>query len=145
MATKLRPISPEDRLSLVEHLDELRKRLIVCVVVFAGWVGYCVMILAAAQGLTRSLMQAMFGVDAFAHWEPSEVFVIAGEDVTDALLATVLGFMGLFLWLGAIGFLLVMLTRAGALLVLVAVSSRRDARHRGTQPLTPERATPSMM
>ena len=82
------------------------------VVVFAGWVGYCVMILAAAQGLTRSLMQAMFGVEQFAHWEPSAVFGITGEDVTDALLATVLGFMGLFLWLGGIGFLLVMLTRA---------------------------------
>lgn len=89
-------------------------------VVFAGWVGYCVMILAAAQGLTRSLMQAMFGVDSFAHWEPSEIFLIAGEDVTDALLATVLGFMGLLLWLGGIGFFLVMLARAGALLVLVA-------------------------
>jgi type IV secretion system protein TrbL len=90
------------------------------VVVFAGWVGYCAMILAAAQGLTRSLMRAMFGVELFAHWEPSEVFLIATEDVTDTLLATVLGFMGMFLWLAAIGFLLVMLTRAGALLVLVA-------------------------
>lgn len=90
------------------------------VVVFAGWIGYCVTILAAAQGLTRSLMRAMFGVELFAHWEPSEVFLISTEDVTDVLLATVLGFMGLFLWLAAIGFLLVMLTRAGALLVLVA-------------------------
>ena len=38
--------------------------------------------------------------------------VIATEDVTDTVLATVLGFMGMFLWLAAIGFLLVMLTRA---------------------------------
>lgn len=90
------------------------------IVVFAGWVGYCVMILAAASGLTRSLMQAMFGVELFAHWEPSGVGFIATEDVTDALLATVLGFMGMVLWLAAMGFLLVMLTRAGALLVLVA-------------------------
>ncbi len=90
------------------------------VVVLAAWVGYCVMILAAAQGLTRSLMRAMFGVELFSHWEPSQVFFIAPEDVTDTLLATVLGFMGLFLWLAAIGFLLVMLARAGALLVLVA-------------------------
>jgi hypothetical protein len=89
-------------------------------VIFAGWIGYCVMILAAAQGLTRSLMQAMFGVELFAHWEPSEIFIIATEDITDTVLATVLGFMGMFLWLAAIGFLLVMLTRAGALLVLVA-------------------------
>ncbi|SOC51179.1 hypothetical protein [Ornithinimicrobium cerasi] len=90
------------------------------VVVFAGWVGYAVMVLAAAQGLTRSLLQAMFGVDAFAHWEPSGSLVLAAEDVTDALLATLLGFLGLVLWLGGTGFLLVMLTRAGALLVLVA-------------------------
>jgi|SRR5215210_1831690 len=41
MATTLRPIRPEDRLSLVEHLDELRKRLIICVVVFAGCFGLC--------------------------------------------------------------------------------------------------------
>src|ERR1700758_4304899 len=30
MAPVLRPIGHEDRLSLVDHLDELRKRLIVC-------------------------------------------------------------------------------------------------------------------
>jgi sec-independent protein translocase protein TatC len=41
MATTLRPIRPEDRLSLVEHLDELRKRLILCVVVFAACFGVC--------------------------------------------------------------------------------------------------------
>jgi sec-independent protein translocase protein TatC len=34
MATALRPIAHEDRLSLVEHLDELRTRLIICLVVF---------------------------------------------------------------------------------------------------------------
>ena len=32
--SRLRPIGHEDRLSLVEHLDELRNRLIACVVVF---------------------------------------------------------------------------------------------------------------
>ena len=41
MATALRPIRPDDRLSLVEHLDELRKRLIICVVVFAACFGLC--------------------------------------------------------------------------------------------------------
>ena len=34
MATALRPIAHEDRLSLVEHLDELRTRLIICLLVF---------------------------------------------------------------------------------------------------------------
>jgi sec-independent protein translocase protein TatC len=32
MSTALRPIGHEDRLSLVEHLDELRTRLIICVI-----------------------------------------------------------------------------------------------------------------
>ena len=41
MATTLRPIRPEDRLSLVEHLDELRKRLIICVAVFLAAFGVC--------------------------------------------------------------------------------------------------------
>ena len=34
MATALRPIAHEDRLSLVEHLDELRTRIILCLAVF---------------------------------------------------------------------------------------------------------------
>jgi sec-independent protein translocase protein TatC len=41
VATTLRPIQHEDRLSLVEHLDELRKRLIFCIVVFAVCFGVC--------------------------------------------------------------------------------------------------------
>jgi sec-independent protein translocase protein TatC len=41
VATTLRPIRHEDRLSLVEHLDELRKRIIVCVVVFAACFAVC--------------------------------------------------------------------------------------------------------
>jgi sec-independent protein translocase protein TatC len=39
--TTLRPIRHEDRLSLVEHLDELRKRLIVCILVFLVAFGIC--------------------------------------------------------------------------------------------------------
>ncbi len=90
------------------------------IVVFAGWIGYCAMILAAAQGLTSAVMQAMFGVELFAHWEPSRVFLFSVEDVTDGVLATLLGFMGVVLLLGAFGFAVLMLARAGALLVLVA-------------------------
>jgi sec-independent protein translocase protein TatC len=36
----VRPIGHEDRLSLVEHLDELRSRLIACVVVFVAAFGF---------------------------------------------------------------------------------------------------------
>ena len=35
MATALRPIGHEDRLALVDHLDELRKRLVLCVIALA--------------------------------------------------------------------------------------------------------------
>ena len=41
MATKLKPVGHDDRLSLVEHLDELRTRIIICVVTFAVAFGVC--------------------------------------------------------------------------------------------------------
>ena len=41
MATALRPIGHEDRLSLVEHLDELRTRIIISLVVLVGAFALC--------------------------------------------------------------------------------------------------------
>ena len=41
MAKVLRPIGHEDRLSIVDHLDELRSRLIVFVAVLAVAIGIC--------------------------------------------------------------------------------------------------------
>ena len=41
MTGTLRPIRHEDRLSLVEHLDELRTRLIICVTAFVVCFGVC--------------------------------------------------------------------------------------------------------
>jgi sec-independent protein translocase protein TatC len=41
MATALRPIHHDDRLSLVEHLDELRTRLILCLVAFLAAFALC--------------------------------------------------------------------------------------------------------
>jgi sec-independent protein translocase protein TatC len=41
MATKLKPIGHDDRLSLVEHLDELRTRILICVAVFSVAFGVC--------------------------------------------------------------------------------------------------------
>jgi sec-independent protein translocase protein TatC len=41
MATRLKPIGHEDRLSIVEHLDELRTRVIICVVAFVVAFGVC--------------------------------------------------------------------------------------------------------
>ncbi len=41
MATALRPVGHEDRLSLVEHLDELRTRLIVSLFAFLVFFALC--------------------------------------------------------------------------------------------------------
>ena len=41
MATAIRPIGHEDRLSLVDHLDELRTRLIISAAVLAVAFGFC--------------------------------------------------------------------------------------------------------
>ena len=41
MATRLKPVGHEDRLSLVEHLDELRTRIIICLATFVVAFGVC--------------------------------------------------------------------------------------------------------
>jgi sec-independent protein translocase protein TatC len=41
MATRLKPIAHDDRLSLVEHLDELRTRVIICIAAFSIAFGVC--------------------------------------------------------------------------------------------------------
>src|SRR3954447_19715097 len=41
MPRRVRPVSHEEQLTLVEHLDELRHRLIVCLVVFAVALALC--------------------------------------------------------------------------------------------------------
>ena len=41
MATRLKPIGHDDRLSLVEHLDELRTRILICVAAFVIVGGIC--------------------------------------------------------------------------------------------------------
>ena len=41
MATALRPIRHEDRLSLVEHLDELRSRMLICGITLVVAFGIC--------------------------------------------------------------------------------------------------------
>jgi hypothetical protein len=90
------------------------------VVVWAGWIAYGVAVLAACSGITRALMRSLLRVGSWSEWEPWPPF--DPENIANATVATVLGLMGLLLWLAAIGHLLVMLTRAGALMVLVATT-----------------------
>ncbi len=89
-------------------------------VVWAGWLAYGAAVVAACGGLTRALLGELLEVDSWAAWEPFGDLKV--EDVTDATVATVLGLMGLLLWLASIGHLVVMVTRAGALLVLAAMT-----------------------
>ena len=91
------------------------------VVVWSAWVGYCVVVVTACGGLTRALMKALLGVDSWPEWDPWKDF--SSADVTDATVATVLGLLGMVLWIAAIGHLLVLLTRAAALIVLAATGA----------------------
>ncbi len=88
--------------------------------VLTVWVAVAVAVLAGAGGITAALTQALLGVDVMSAWAPWAGF--STEDISDGTVATVLGFMGLFVVFGAIGHGLVMLARAGSLVVLTATA-----------------------
>ncbi len=99
-------------------------RVMVGVVQFAAvWVGYVAVaaaLVTAASGLTHGLLQALVGVDGFSGYQPAGSWP---REVTDTTTATVLGICAwLLIWPAAIGYLLVMLAREAALLLLVATS-----------------------
>ncbi|MQW77325.1 hypothetical protein GHK92_15735 [Nocardioides sp. dk4132] len=88
------------------------------VLVCACWFGYCVMIVAACGAITKALMKSLLKVQTWPDWDPLGGLGI--DDITDASVATALAFLGIFLWLAAIGHVLVYLARAASLLVLTA-------------------------
>jgi hypothetical protein len=88
------------------------------VIVCASWFGYCVAVVAACGALTRALMKALLNVDSWSDWDP--LGELGTHDVAEAAVATVLGLLGLVLWLAALAHLLIYLGRAAALLVLAA-------------------------
>ncbi len=88
-----------------------------------AWVvllGYATLVLQACSAINDALMRALFGVDSGQAWQPWSTF--QASDVTDAVVATVLGVLGLVLWLAAIAHFVVILARAGALIVLTATA-----------------------
>ena len=89
-------------------------------VAWASWLAYLVALVVACGGLTRGLMQQLLNVTSWSAWDPFGGIEL--QDVADATVATVLGLLGLLLLLAALGHLLVMLTRAGALMVLAATT-----------------------
>lgn len=90
------------------------------VIVWFSWIGYGVAIVVACAALNKAFLQTMFHIDDLAAWNPWAPFT--GRDVSDAVIATVLGWLGMLVWLAGIAHLLVMLTRAGALIVLAVTA-----------------------
>lgn len=90
------------------------------VVVWAAWLAYGAAVVAACGGLTRNLLQALLRVDSWSDWQPG--LALDPEAVVDATVATVLGLLGLVLWVAALGQIVVMVGRAATLLVLAAVT-----------------------
>jgi hypothetical protein len=88
--------------------------------VWAAWIGYTVLIVAAASGLSRSLMESLLNVTSWRDWQPWTP--IEAKDITDAATATILGVLGILVWIAAIAHVVMMLTRAAALMVIVATT-----------------------
>lgn len=89
--------------------------------VWAAWITYGVAVLSACGGLTRALMKSLLQINAWSQWNPMPNHDF-GKGSVEVALATVLGILGLFLWVAAVGHFIVMLTRAAALLILTAVT-----------------------
>lgn len=91
------------------------------IMVWAAWISYGVLVIAACSGLSRALMKGLLDIDSWSHWDPMGDYDFAKNTVEGAL-ATVLGVLGLFMWIAAIGHFVVMLARGAALLILAAVT-----------------------
>lgn len=87
-------------------------------VIVGGWIGYTVGVTAAFSGLTRATMDSLMGVTSWRDWD---LFTpVEAKTVTEGAVAVLLGFLGLLVWLAAIGHLVILLIRAATLMVLVA-------------------------
>jgi type IV secretion system protein TrbL len=99
-------------------------RVMVGVVQFgAVWIGYLAIaatLVTAAAGLTKGLLQGMLHIDAFSGFSNSGSWP---RQVDDTVVATVLGLCTVFLiFPAAIGYVLIMLVREAALMLLTATS-----------------------
>jgi hypothetical protein len=88
--------------------------------VWSGYVGCAVLLVTATAGLTKGLLSALLGVEVFAGFDEA---VSWPRHVDDTVVATVLGLCTVFLiFPAAIGWLLIMLVREAALMVLTATA-----------------------
>jgi hypothetical protein len=89
----------------------------------AVWIGYLAVaatLVTATSGLTKGLLQALLHIDAFSGFSHSGSWP---RQVNDTVVATVLGLCTVFLiFPAAIGYILIMLVREAALMLLTATS-----------------------
>ena len=92
--------------------------------VYVCWLGVAAVILKAAGGLTDAMMSAyLSGAPTdWGNWHVSALDHVSASHVTDAAVATVMGLMGLLLWMASLIHLLMMIVRAGALLLLTVTA-----------------------
>jgi len=90
------------------------------VIVWAAWLSYAVAVLAACTGLNSALMRTLFAADSLSGWDPLGGLKV--DDITEVVTAGVLGLLGGLLCLASITHFVVILTRAGALIVLAATA-----------------------
>jgi hypothetical protein len=89
--------------------------------VWGGYVGVAALLVTGVSGLTTGLLHGLLGVDSLSEFHPS---MDVGRDVVDGTVATVLGISSVFLLVPAsVGYLLLMLVREAALIVLAATSA----------------------
>ncbi len=90
--------------------------------VWVGYVGCAAAATLAASGLTKGLLQGLLHIGAFSGW--GSVSDSWPRQVDDVVVATVLGLCTVFLiFPAAVGYLLIMLVREAALMLLVATSA----------------------
>ena len=89
--------------------------------IWVGWLAYGATVIAACGGLTKALMHRLLHINKWVQFEPLGT-QLSPKNVTDGTIATVLAILGLMMILAAIGHILVMLTRAGALIILAATT-----------------------
>ncbi len=84
------------------------------------WLSLATAMVLAAGGLTTGLLKMLLDVEVMSAWDPFGAF--GTDDITDGTIATVLGLMGLFIWVAALAMFVVWLGRAATLLVLAATT-----------------------
>jgi type IV secretion system protein TrbL len=89
----------------------------------AVWIGYIAIaatLVTATSGLTKGLLEALLHIDAFSGFAATTDWP---DKIDDTVVATVLGLCTVFLiFPAAIGYVLIMLVREAALLILVCTS-----------------------